>query len=141
MSCKVGDWREVLCAGAAPPPRLATMACFLTSEASPPAVSLKFLQAIRARRDPAAPMPDPRSPEFAPPPDASEDWTTLTKGIASAGTAVRSNFLEGFVFVYRRPLSEEAEPHVRRTSSNGPSMDNLRLLCAPTDEVGRCRLN
>jgi len=50
-------------AGGAAAARPATQACFMLSGA--PAVSLEFLRAVRARRDPAAAMPDPASPEYA----------------------------------------------------------------------------
>jgi hypothetical protein len=114
---------------------LARKAAFVVS--GKPAVSLDFLRAVRARRDPAAPMPDPADH----PPAGGESW--MTQRLSAAERSARGALLAGLTFVYRRPLGEEEDAVAsgggRRSSTvGGPSMDNLKALCASADEETRC---
>jgi len=48
-------------------------------------------------------------------------------------------YLAGLTFVYRRPMSE-VDPAAAPAAVSGPSMENLRALCAATDAETRCAI-
>ena len=93
---------------------------------------------MRARRDPAAAMPDPASREYA---DAAVagGWTAGRLQLPPPERQARTSLLAGLTFVYRRPMNE-VDPGAAPVAVSGPSMENLRALCAATDAETRCAI-